>query len=232
MEIRTEYHRTQKTLFRRVNQIRRANGICDFEAHRTGYRLLYCDTMDMDAGFLILNDKGAAGYVGYSSLADMLKVGLTANAGHQKRPAIEMSGETSELIKRVPETLGVLPIGTVDDGIDKPVQHLFTVMEQLLIKSTLKEALDHVAAVGHYSNRRECNSLRTHHVVRLPGAAIRHDLPQLRFGGRWLERAGFDPGQEIKIITINGMILIVPIRSPFDPFREELFDDEQYDELE
>lgn len=60
MKVKSEYHETQKTLFRRVNQIRQVKGTCDFEQEGNGYRLNYCEDADLDNTYIVQTGKDGA----------------------------------------------------------------------------------------------------------------------------------------------------------------------------
>ncbi|OQP49079.1 SymE family type I addiction module toxin [Niastella populi] len=273
MEIQTEYHTTQKTLFRRVNQIRNANGLCVFEEEGPGYKLQYCDDVDLKHVYIVLKGKEGqpftlhdefyecyirlregdvlvyecdennkvwfsipskaghenedteetVGYSDYGPITEMVKSGLIINAKNRDLSLHAFLREVSQEreIVKTKET-EVLPASSPHIEVVEQEPVIFDLLTELLQRDDLKTALDQAQCISEYCNKETGVCIRTHHVMYrfyCTGYSFfkgfqYQQTAQMRFGGRWMERAGFDTGQEIKIITINGMILIVPIHPP------------------
>jgi len=87
----------------------------------------------------------------------------------------------------------------------------------------MKQALSDVACVSQYMCKQDVSTIRTLKIYELPDGISRlkrRPVPFIRISGRWVEKAGFLVGDCIQVVTINNMILIIPVSSPFAP--EEL----------
>jgi hypothetical protein len=268
MEIKSEYHETQKTLFRRVNQIRKGKGTCDFEQEGTGYRLKYCEDEDLDNTYIVQNgtdgaafrlhdamegsffhlNKGEAlvyeyedgdkvwfsypkwregldetemeldqdvGYTEYGSLSEMVQAGLILNARHADRLLfVTANGEiketpTEQIASKQPiidETQADIQPEYLDEepGIFKTLTRLFT-------NPDLKAALENIQWITEYSNKNTSSYIKTYHVIRRPGAQLSNTLPQMRFGGRWMEKLGFPVAKPFKVIGMKDLMLIAAV---------------------
>lgn len=272
MEIKSEFHKTQKTLFRRVNQIRKINGTCDFEPEGTGYRLHYCESDDLDHTYIVQSGKHGdpfrlhdgmegsffhlnkgeilvyecesgnkvwfsylkwleelgetdldhdVGYTEYGCLSDMVQAGLIISARHADRLLfVTANGEMKEkpLDKVVPkpekieETQGEIQPEPRDDEPE--------IFKLLARNPDLKTALEKARQFAEYYNKETGDCIRTHQVMyrwytngytNFRGFQYTQ-AAQMRFGGRWLERAGFDYKTAVKIIAMKNLILIIPVR--------------------
>jgi hypothetical protein len=92
----------------------------------------------------------------------------------------------------------------------------FTVAEKLF--NLMKKALDKAVNISKYLGTLEGSSIRTLKVTRgcyPPYVNLTYNDPAfIKLCGRWLEKAGFNRGDTVQVITIKGMLLIVPVRSP------------------
>ncbi|THU41871.1 type I toxin-antitoxin system SymE family toxin [Niastella caeni] len=266
MEIKSEFHATQKTLFRRVNQIRKVNGTCDFEQEGTGYRLNYCESGDLDNMYIVQHGKDGLpfrlhdglegsffhlnkgevlvykcesgnkvwfsypkwlerfgetdldldlGYTDYGSLSEMIQAGLVIDARHADRPLfVTASGEMKE--KPLAE---VVPKQAVTEETQPEIQPesvdeepgIFKLLTRLINNSDLQTALEKARWIRDYCSKQTESYIKIYQVAFRPGACVKDKPAQLRFGGRWMERAGFIYGQSIQVVSIKNVILIVPI---------------------
>lgn len=274
MEIRTEYHRTQKTLFRRINQIRNANGLCVFEEEGPGYTLQYCDDVDLEHVFIVLKGKDdnpftlydefyesliklhegdvlvyeceenskvwfsipsmaeienedtepTVGYSEYGTVPEMVEAGLIVNAKNRNLSLHAFLHEARQ--KQEPEMIKtkeveVLPVPIPQqEVVDQPT--IFEQLAQILQSDDLKSALDEIRHIAEFCDKKKCYCIKDHHVMYrwyYTGYSFFKGFQytqaaQMRFGGRWMERAGFQIGDLTRIITIKDMILILPVKVP------------------
>lgn len=270
MDIRTEYHTTQKTLFRRVNQIRHANGLCMFEEEGPGYRLQYCDDVDLEHVFVVLkgedgkpftlydefceclitlqagdllvyecdeNNKvwfsipskdrhenedkeDTVGYSDYGTIAEMVAAGLITSTKNRTLSLHEFLRE----VRQEPESIeakeaAVLPAPVPQSEIIEQEPAIFELLTRLLQSDDLKNALDKIKPITEFCDKEKCHCIKNHHVLYrwyYTGYSFFKGFQytqaaQMRFGGRWMERAGFENGQSVKVVTIKNAILIIPI---------------------
>ena len=271
MEIQTEYHTTQKALFRRVNQIRNANGLCVFEEEGPGYRLQYCDDVDLEHVYIVLkgkdgqpftlhdefyecyirlqegdvlvyecdeNDKvwfsipskaghenedteETVGYSDYGPIPEMVKAGLIINA---KNRSLSLHAFLRE-VRQEPESVETkepekLPAPSPQPEIVEQEPAIFDLLNRLLQSDDLKSALDKIRHVAEFCDKEKCHCIKNHHVLYrwyATGYSFFKGFQytqaaQMRFGGRWMERAGFEYMKAVKIITMKDLILIIPVQ--------------------
>lgn len=268
MKIHTEYHETQKTLFRRVNQIRAVHGLCSFEEEGPGYRLRYCEGIDMHNAYVVLKGKDnmpfrlyhgqeacavdfnegdlliyefednnkvwfsspalaasddmdmeePVAYADYGSLTDMMQAGLIADA--RCRDAV-LPAILRDVIKKSSEvkTLGLRkqPVIYMQPELAKQPA-IFNLLPKLLENSDFKEALNKALDIAEYCNKKTGDYIGTHQVMyrsycsdySFMKASTYRQAAQLRFGGRWMERAGFEYKTMVKVITMKDIIVILP----------------------
>lgn len=276
MEIKSEFHKTQKTLFRRVNQIRKVNGTCDFEPEGAGYRLNYCESGDLDYVYIVQNGKYGdpftlhdvmegsffhlnkgeilvfecesgnkvwfsypkwheelgetdmdldIGYTEYGCLAEMVQAGLIMNVKHADRLLFvtangEMKEKPLDQVAPKQENVEETQVTEVQPEVVDEEPGIFNLLTRLIKRPDLKTALKKARHIAEYRNDQTGASIGTHRVMYRWYANIDSgwdrfkytQVAQMRFGGRWLEKAGFDIGDLAQIITIKNMILIVPLR--------------------
>jgi hypothetical protein len=271
MKIYTEFHETQKTLFRRVNQIRKADGLCSFEEDGAGYRLRYCEGIDKHNAYVVLKGKDnmlfrlyhgqeacavdfnegdlliyeyednnkvwfsspalaasddmdmedPVAYADYGSLADMVQAGLIADARYRDMvlPAIlrDVIKKSSEVETLEPQKQ---PVSYVQPELTVQKPAIFNLLPKLLENSDIKIALNKALNIAEYSDKKTGDYIGTHQVMYrsyysdycFMKASTYRQAAQLRFGGRWMERAGFEYKTMVKVITMKDMIVIVPIQ--------------------
>jgi hypothetical protein len=81
----------------------------------------------------------------------------------------------------------------------------------------LKQSLQDIAHIKEYSSKQDCKSIRKLKITEISYATERINskfIPFIRLTGRWLEKANFKPGEYAQVITIKGMVLIVPLVMP------------------
>jgi len=84
----------------------------------------------------------------------------------------------------------------------------------------MKDALHGVQDIYKYLCRHENADIRTLKVADLsyPGTrGLYNHVAHIRLAGRWVERAGFERGDHVQVITVKGMVLVVPVQPPPDP---------------
>lgn len=90
--------------------------------------------------------------------------------------------------------------------------------EKLFIQ--MKLALDDIAEVSTYISKQDVKGVRTLKITEHPYASVRLNYkpaPFIRIAGRWVEKAGFQVGDFAQVITIQNMVLIVPVHVPLLP---------------
>lgn len=249
--------------------------MCVFEEESPGYRLQYCDDVDLEHIFIVLKGKDGkpftlydefyechirlqkgdvlvceceenskvwfsipsisgsknedaeetVGYSEYGTVAEMVKAGLIINA---KNRNLSLHAFLREIRKEqeVIETkeAEALPALSLQPEVVEQEPVIFELLTRLLQSEDLKSALDKIKHIAEFCDKKKNYCVKDHHVMYrwyYTGYSFFKGFQytqaaQMRFGGRWMERAGFDTGQKIKIITINGMILIVPIHPPVE----------------
>lgn len=82
----------------------------------------------------------------------------------------------------------------------------------------LKQALQDISSVAKYAGRQEAASVRTLKVIyeyyQEANSIYGHNytkVSKIRLCGRWLEKAGFDHGQFVKVITMKNLIIVAPV---------------------
>lgn len=131
-------------------------------------------------------------------------------------------GETVQVITINGMVLIVLVKPPSLEGEDMVVQKLpmFSAKEN---SDLLKNALTDIHGVSKYSCPKESGNIRTLKVTKHYYAYERHHfvyeriysiVPDIRICGRWLERAGFQIGDLVQVITAKGMVLIVSVPIP------------------
>jgi toxic protein SymE len=106
----------------------------------------------------------------------------------------------------------ILPHGMID--YDE-----FSINRAKKLFHRMKQALSDIAHVSHYITKYDNKCIRTLKISELPCSSSRlkySPSPFIRIGGRWVEKAGFQIGQSVQVVTIKDMILIVPVCLPFD----------------
>jgi hypothetical protein len=102
--------------------------------------------------------------------------------------------------------------------------HEYSIMQINKLFDLMKEAFENISDVSAYMCKQEINSIRTLKITEFPYTSVRLNYkpaPFIRIGGRWVEKAGFQVGDCIQVVTIKDMILIVPVRLPIDPYELE-----------
>lgn len=84
----------------------------------------------------------------------------------------------------------------------------------------MKRALANIGNLTKYLSQQKGAGVRTLKVTRGCYPATDNgmgiDPAFIRLCGRWLERAGFERGDFVRVITIKGMVLIVPVTAMAD----------------
>jgi len=88
----------------------------------------------------------------------------------------------------------------------------------------LKSTISDIAHVFSYTNPGRIDGIRTLKVIESSypvSFGAYHFVPHIRLAGRWIERAGFNRGDFVQVITIKGMVLVVPV-APAPDFEEAI----------
>lgn len=95
-------------------------------------------------------------------------------------------------------------------------ENSITLAEKLF--NRMKQALNKAVNISEYLGKLEGASIRTLKVTRgcnPPYVNLKYNDPAfIRLCGRWLEKAGFNRGDTVQVISIKGMLLIVPMQVP------------------
>jgi hypothetical protein len=78
-------------------------------------------------------------------------------------------------------------------------------------------ALSNITDLSKYLSQKDAAGIRTLKITEvsyLSTSGRYIDVPYIRLVGRYLERAGFIKGDFVQVITIHGMVLIVPVMPP------------------
>lgn len=81
----------------------------------------------------------------------------------------------------------------------------------------MKQALGDIKNVSLYMSGYDKESIRTLKISDFPGGGSYlkyRPVPFIRIAGRWVEKAGFQVGESVQVVTIKDMILIVPAQGP------------------
>jgi toxic protein SymE len=81
----------------------------------------------------------------------------------------------------------------------------------------LKSAVENITSVRGYSGRGTANGIRTIKITELSYLTYSskyYHYPHIRLSGRWIERAGFKLGDFVQVISMDGMVLVLPVRQP------------------
>lgn len=82
------------------------------------------------------------------------------------------------------------------------------VLDRILKSADVQQHLGEIEDVIRYRSKRRGLYVGRHKVSRRPGS---QDRAQLRLGSRWLEQAGFQPYARFQVITLQGLLLMVPV---------------------
>ncbi|OQP60366.1 hypothetical protein A3860_33850 [Niastella vici] len=81
----------------------------------------------------------------------------------------------------------------------------------------MNRALTNITHLSKYLSQRDAAGIRTLKITEISFVNYSgkyYHYPHIRLAGRWLERAGFNLGDTVQVITIHGMVLIVPMQPP------------------
>ena len=151
----------------------------------------------------------AIGFTEYGSLSAMIECGLIGR--NLIAPCKTNEKKKNPLIKASPQERD--PEYRIYDLEEK------TIARAKKLFGRMKDALLDITNISQYMSNYNKECIRTLKISELPGGGSRlkyAPLPFIRIAGRWVEKAGFQVGESVQVVTIKDMILIVPVRSPID----------------
>ncbi|WP_107685649.1 SymE family type I addiction module toxin, partial [Niastella koreensis] len=169
----------------------------------------------------------AIGYTEFSSLLEMDACGLIEN-NNSIAPSepIQIAPCKPVIKKTVPRIRTSKKCDTITKVPDLYVDYKMDGAEERSIKRAKKlfekmeDALGDVTNISQYMNKYDETCIRTLKVSEVHYLTSRHNYKSaasIRLSGKWLEKVGFQIGDSIQIVAINGMLLIVPVALPFAP---------------
>ncbi|NII24009.1 type I toxin-antitoxin system SymE family toxin [Pseudoflavitalea sp. X16] len=190
-------------------------------------------------GVNTMDAEDAVGFTQYASLSQMAQEGLITNTlitgDTGQAPAEAPPPKVSPLSKEVP-TLPELEEMDIEYGSFTSVRDLFDLLRHLIQSLGLSRTLSNIAHITRYRSKQNEAGIRMLKVTRgcYPPSnnGMDTDPAFIKLCGRWLEKAGFERGQFVQVITIKGMMLIVPVHPPvFDQDLGEITNDYTSDEI-
>ena len=151
----------------------------------------------------------AVGFTEHGSLSKMIDSGLIGRSLIAPcKPVIKKTIPRIRTSKQKP-----VPIERIYDPEEK------TMARTKKLFARMKDALLDITNISRYVSNYNGKCIRTLKISELPGGGSRLKYipsPFIRIGGRWVEKAGFLVGESVQVITIQDMILIVPVQEPPD----------------